>query len=218
MQFKENANVYTLDNEKVGEIERVVLDPQTKEITHLIVRKGFLFIEDKVVPIDMVSSTAEDRITLKTTEDLESLPDFEEEQYVRVTSVDPGYPHRRGYARPYYWYPAPGFAWWGTQPYPLEARPNYVLETWRNIPEGTVALKEGADVITMDDEHVGDVERIFANPQQERATHLLISKGLFLKEKKIVPTTWINQVTEDRVYLSVSSDFIERLPEYTAAA
>ena len=218
MQFKENANVYTLDNEKVGEVERVVLDPQTKEITHLVVRKGFLFTEDKVVPIDMVSSTAEDRITLKRTDDLDSMPDFEEEQYVKVTSVDPTYPHKKGRARPYYWYPAPGFAWWGTQPYPIQARPNYVIQAWRNIPDGTVALKEGADVITMDNEHVGDIERIFANPKQERATHLLISQGLLLKENKLVPTTWINQVTEDQVYLSVSSDFIDRLPEYAPAS
>ena len=218
MQFKENANVYTLDNKKVGEVERVVLDPQTKEITHLVVRKGFLFTEDKVVPINMVGSTAKDRITLKRTEDLESLPDFEEEQYVKVTSVDPGYPYKEGNARPYYWYPAPGFVWWGTQPLPIQARPDYVIETWRNIPEGTVALKEGADVVTVDNKHVGDVERIFATPKRERATHLLISKGLFLKEKKVVPTTWINQVTEDQVYLSVSSDFIDRLPEYTPAS
>jgi len=218
MQFKENATVYTLDDKKVGEVERVVLDPQTKEITHLVVRKGFLFTEDKVVPIDMVNSTAEDRITLKRTDGLDSLPDFEEEQYVKVTSVEPAYPYKRGYVRPYYWYPAPGFAWWGTQPYPIEARPDYVAESWRNIPEGTVALKEGAEVITVDHEHVGDVERIFANPKQERATHLLISQGLFLKQKKVVPTTWINQVGEDRVYLSVSSDFVERLPEYTPAS
>ena len=218
MQFKENANVYTLDDNKVGEVERIVLNPQTKEITHLVVRKGFLFTEDKVVPIDMVSSTAEDRITLNKTGGLDSLPDFEEEQYVRVSSVDPAYPHKRGYVRPDYWYPAPGFAWWGTQPYPLGARPGYVVESWRNIPEGTVALKEGAEVITADDEHVGDVERIFVNPQEQRATHLLISQGWILKEKKIVPTTWIDQVREDKVYLSVSSDFIERLPEYTPAS
>ncbi|MFN2284994.1 MAG: PRC-barrel domain-containing protein [Anaerolineae bacterium] len=218
MQFKENANVYTLDNKKVGEIERVVLDPQTKEITHLIVRKGFLFTEDKVVPIDMVNSTKEDRITLKSTEDLEALPDFEQEQYVKVTSVEPTYPYRKGDAHAYYWYPVPGFASWRTQPLPSQGRPNYVIETWQNIPDGTVALKEGANVVTVDNKHVGDVERIFATPERERATHLLISKGLFLKEKKVVPTSWIKQVTEDQVYLTVSSDFIDRLPEYAPAS
>jgi uncharacterized protein YrrD len=218
MQFKENADVYTLDDNKVGEVERVVLDPTRHDITHIVVRKGFLFTEDKVVPIDMVESATEERVTLQKMNDLDSLPDFEEEQYVQMTAEVPGYPSRQGYARPYYWYPAPGFAWWGAQPYPVGARPDYTVETWRNIPEGTVPLKKGAEVIAADDEHVGDVERIFANPQQERATHLLISKGLLMKKKKVVPTTWIKHVTEDQVYLAVNSDFIERLPEYAASA
>jgi len=89
-----------------------------------------------------------------------------------------------------------------------------VVETWRNIPEGTVPLKEGADVISIDSEDVGSVERIFANPERERATHILISEGLLLKEKKLVPTTWIMRVGEEKVHLAVSADLVDNLPEY----
>ncbi|MBN1261157.1 MAG: PRC-barrel domain-containing protein [Anaerolineae bacterium] len=218
MQFKENANVYTVDDNKVGEVERVVLDPQTKEITHLVVRKGFLLTEDKVVPIDLVDQGTEDRVILKKIGDLESLPDFEESQYVQATPLYSRSPYKGGYARPYIWYPSPGLTWWaGITPYPLYPVPGFVKETWQNIPEGAVGLKEGADVIAADDEKVGNVERVFANPQQERATHLLISKGLLLKKKKLIPTTWITRVSEDAVHLVVHSDFLDRLPEYEGA-
>jgi len=213
MQFRENADVYTLDNKKVGEVERVVLDPQTKEITHLVVRKGFLLTEDKVVPIELVESATEDQVTLRKMGDLESLPNFEETQYVRVDRVDPKYPYEKGYAWPFFWYPTVGMTWWSRRAYPLYPRPRYVVETWRNIPADTVPLKEGADVISVDGEDVGSVERIFADPERERATHLLISEGLILKEKKLVPTTWIMSVEEDEVRLAVSADFVDNLPE-----
>jgi hypothetical protein len=39
----------------------------------------------------------------------------------------------------------------------------YVVKTERQIPEGTVALEEGAKVIGSDGEHVGKIERIFTD-------------------------------------------------------
>jgi len=41
MQFNENAEVFTSTGEKVGRIDRVVIDPKSDELTHLVVKKGF---------------------------------------------------------------------------------------------------------------------------------------------------------------------------------
>jgi uncharacterized protein YrrD len=92
--------------------------------------------------------------------------------------------------------------------------PEYVLETSRNIPEGTVALKRGAKVLSSDDEQVGDIEEVLTEPAADRATHLVISEGLLLKEKKLVPTQWISAVLEDTVVLAVDAQTVEDLPEY----
>lgn len=54
MQFKEGTDVFTIDGDKVGSIDRVVIDPRNNEVTHLVVRKGFFFPTDKVVPMDLV--------------------------------------------------------------------------------------------------------------------------------------------------------------------
>ena len=219
MQFKEGAKVFTADGKRVGTVDRVVLNPDTKETTHLAVQKGFLFTKDKVVPMSLVGPAKEDRVALREDAgDLERLPDFEESHYVPVDPARQGrgpkpVPGSANWARSLYRYPPLG-AWWTTGGYAGYAKPQYVAKTERNIPEGTVALEEGAKVISSDGEHVGDIERIFTDPLEERATHLLISEGLILKDEKLIPTGWMTHVFEDEVHLSVDSDFVESLPEY----
>jgi hypothetical protein len=103
---------------------------------------------------------------------------------------------------------------WPATGYILEDQHDYVRKTEQNIPEGTVALEEGAQVISSDGQHVGDVERIFTDPLADRATHLLIAEGLLLKQKKLIPARWLSLVLEDRVHLLVEAGFIDRLPDY----
>jgi hypothetical protein len=45
-------------------------------------------------------------------------------------------------------------------------------------------------------------------------THVLIAQGLLLKERKLVPTTWIEAVGENQVRLGVRSRMVENLPPY----
>jgi len=46
------------------------------------------------------------------------------------------------------------------------------------------------------------------------STHLVISQGLLLKERKLVPTSWASTVTPDEVHLTVGSRLIEELRKY----
>lgn len=218
MQLKEGAEIYTAEGKRAGSLDRVVLDPRSKEVTGIVVRKGILFGHDKVVPMSLVSTvTEEGHINLRPAAgDLENLPNFTETEYVpsgvhRTTRT--GDPIEN---QPLYWYPPVGTLAWDipgsttiTQPVP-----EYVLETSRNIPEGTVALKRGAKVLSSDDEQVGDIEEVMTEPATDRATHLVISEGLLLKEKKLVPTQWISTVLEDTVVLAVDARTVEDLPEY----
>ena len=218
MQFKEGADVYTSQGEKAGDIDRVVIDPLTDKVTHLVVRKGILFPEDRVVSTDLVYSATQDRVVLKDVEDINSLPVFERVHYIRLDQVKKDTARRwAGYVPPYYWYPRPGMMWWDDAHMPLYPASDYVASVKRNIPEGTVPLKEGARVITADGENIGDIESVFVEPGHDRATHLEISRGLFLKERKVVPATWITSVQEDEVHLGVSSDLVENLPAYQEA-
>lgn len=68
-------------------------------------------------------------------------------------------------------------------------------------------------MVTVDEKHVGRVERVITN-EQDRVSHFLISEGVVFKHKKLVPAAWIDDVTEDQVRLAVGSDVLENLPDY----
>jgi len=220
MRFEQGADVYTADGDKVGEINRVVIDPKTHEVTHVVVQKGFLFTVDKVVPVSLIGPAVEDGITLRENAgDFDALADFEETHYVLSSEGKEKGALPHGKTHLLYWYPPTRTMWWHTGGYLgfpglFYLMPPYVVETERNIPEGTIALKEGAKVISSDDEHVGNVEMILTDSQENRATHLVISRGLLSKEKKLIPTSWISIVMSNEIHLAVDSKLIEELREY----
>ncbi|MGD2100196.1 MAG: PRC-barrel domain-containing protein [Desulfobacterales bacterium] len=218
MQFKENAIVLTSAGQKVGRIERVVIDPKSNELTHLVVKEGFLFTKDKVVSFDDVESATEDRVVLKEgRQDSDDFPDFEETHYVPVEDERMAAKHGSAGQNPLAWYyPLPGSAWWRARNfgYPGFPKSHYVRRTEMNIPDGTVALEEGAKVLSADGEHVGDIERVFADEEEQRVTHLLIAEGLVSKSRRLIPSMWVDSVSEDVVRLSVGERFLESLPPY----
>ena len=218
MELKEGTSVFTASGEEVGRINRFILDPETNEVTHVVVQKGWFFTEDKVVPMEMIGSATEDKVVLKEdTGRFDQLPPFEETHYVGLGEEDyrPGgdLPYRRS-TPGYYWYPPSGFRGYPNYGLGLGYYGRRPTSTTRNIPEDTIPLKEGTDVMSSDDEHVGDVERLFVDPDSNQATHFLISQGLFFKDRKLVPMHWVTSVEEDKVHLSVASRLLERLPSY----
>jgi uncharacterized protein YrrD len=214
MQFRDGTTVFASDGREVGEVDRVVIDPETREVTAVIVRKGLLFSEDKVVPISLIAEATDERVTLREDAgDLERLPLFEEAHYVPVPDDD-----QADYPRPLYWYPpypSLSLTWWGFPNY--MGYPPYPMETERNIPDGQIALKEGARVVASDGEHVGDVKHVMTEALADRVTHLLIAQGgLFNQEQKLIPITWVRGINEDEVQLRVTSDCLRDVREYPA--
>jgi len=220
MRIKEGATVYSAQGDKVGKVDRVVIDPNSKEVTHLVIRKGFLLVDDKVLPISLVASADEGRVQLR--EDagiLEELPNFEETSYVPLDQIDAlQAEYREGHAQPVYYYPTPDFTSLGRtgmMAIPVTGyQAPYAAETHRNIPPETVAIEAGANAISSDGKHVGDLEAVLTDPSTDRVTHVIIKEGLLLKEKKLVPVEWISGVEENEIHLSVGSQIIDRLPKY----
>jgi uncharacterized protein YrrD len=217
MEFRKDVDVLDAAGDKVGEVDRVVLDSRTREVTHIVVRKGFLLVEDRVVPVSLIESADDDGVRLRQFEGkLKDLPPFEEQYYVQAgVQTGPSETEATEFAHPVYAYPPVytypfGGPFAGTEP---RVQP-FVVETERNIPEGAVALKQGAKVITSDDEHVGDVDEVLTDHQSGQATHFVISSGLLLKSRKLIPYNWVSYFEEGRVYLAVQSELVERLPKY----
>jgi uncharacterized protein YrrD len=218
MELKEGMIVVTPGGEEVGKVNRFVLDPATNEVTHIVVQKGWLLPEDKVVPFQMIRSSEEGKLVLsEEVGEFDELLPFEETHFVRAidedlsdpsVARDPAY----RYTPAFYWYPSQTNLGYPATSYGYFRWPP--AETKRNIPEDTIALKEGASVMSSDDEHVGDVERIIVEPESNKATHFVISQGLLFKDRKLVPAHWVKTAEEDKVYLAVPARLLERLPAY----
>jgi uncharacterized protein YrrD len=216
MQFKQGTNVYTDDEKHVGSVDKVVLDPTTKEVTHIVVRKGFLFVEDKLIPVSLIASADEDRVNLRPVPGgFDSLLPFEETHYLPVDEAEAQ--GQVDLASPLYWYPPVG-GWMGYgADYAYAYPPPYVPITETNAPKNSLIIDEGAMVISADGKHVGNVERVLTEPQADRATYFVMSQGLLFRERKSVPITWIREVKADAVHLSVGAHTLEGLREYQEA-
>ncbi|HSL42919.1 MAG TPA: PRC-barrel domain-containing protein [Anaerolineales bacterium] len=218
VELREGTSVFTAGGEEVGKINRFVLDPQTNEVTHIVVQRGWLLSEDKVVPLSMIHSATEDRVQLnEDVTEFDELPPFEETHYVRMDEDRASHEATTDYASDraapgFYWYPPHGYL--GYPAYGLGYPAWPLTETQQNIPANTVPLEENTKVISSDDNHVGDVERLLVDTDSNKATHFIISQGMLFKDRKLVPVSWIKSITEEEVRLIVSSKVLEQLPSY----
>lgn len=223
MKLTKNSTVFSSMGEKIGSLDRVVLDPDTMNVTHLVIKKGILFSTDKIVPIHFLNDELDERITLNmNAEEIDNLSSYEEASYRSFDRRN--YPDGRDDLSPdmdtVYWYPPIYLPWWtmGTMGQMVQnPKPKYVKRE-KNIPQGKVALEEGAKVIGRDGETLGDVEQVIIEPDEAHATHIVIGSGLITKDFKLVPTHWIRDVSDDKVYLTIHSDFFQRLPEHEMAS
>jgi uncharacterized protein YrrD len=209
MEFKQGMSVKTPHGETVGHIDQIVVNPTNHEITHIVVRKGFLFTEDRVIPVDLLTSLDKDTVTLHAHQ-LDEFPTFESSYYVlpngEYTAEIPG-----GWTTaPLYYYPPAGMA-----PYPYyDPVPRGTVErVTRNVPPETVTIGRGTNVTTRDGDHAGHVEQVYTDDNGQ-ITHILVSKGFIFTSEKLIPITWITTMSDNEVRLQVSNQVLESLPEY----
>ncbi len=206
MEFKRGSSVVSSDGVKMGKLERVVIDPATKKVASLVIERGLLFPEDKLVPVDLVERGDDRQVILKSDRHaLEDLNVFEETHYLPLNEEGEE-------LEAYYWYPpVQGLT---DSPYPVLPYPVYVESRRQNIPENYVALREGAHVMDEDGKHVGNLEQVITDPKTEQATHLVVSSGFLSREKKLLPAYWIKDVSENKIFLTVASRLFDRLVDF----
>ena len=204
MQFSQGARVMTLDGKVAGHVDRVVIDAKTNEITHLVVRHGLLQRQDKVGPITIVTLGRDGQLSVHVrSDDLELLPDYEEEQYILTDKAGEGHTPPAALLYPPYPGGGPGIANYG---------PPYVTKTHLGIPGDIVALKEGAKVISRDKIEVGHVTQVVMNTSTDQVTHFVIAKGFLVKENRLIPVGWVDRLADNAVHLAIDSNTVERLP------
>jgi sporulation protein YlmC with PRC-barrel domain len=203
MEFKDGTNVYTFDGKKAGSLRRVVIDPESKEVTHIVIEHGFLFKDDKVIGVENVAEASEEKVALTCSGDeLKGMPPLDVEQFVNLNDSPGGSPDYTPLQGGIFLNPAADRA--------------MVKETHRTIPEELVALKEGAHVISSDEIPVGAIDHLFTDPKTGKITHFILLQGVLGKTRKSIPFEWVKMITDDEVYLTVDAQKVEGLPEAKA--
>jgi hypothetical protein len=204
LDLKAGADVYTAEGDRVGSIERVVLDPETLRATHLVVEKGLLFTKDRLVPVDDVGVATPERITLDPDLDMDALEKFEVERYI---PIDPASRSGREHAdyRAMLAYPPLSMT-------PTMAPPTTATVIERNISDRLIALEAGAEVTSHDGKVVGSLERVLT--ADDFATHVVVETPGPETTLKAIPAGWIAELFESGVSLSVEGWIVDELPDY----
>jgi sporulation protein YlmC with PRC-barrel domain len=220
MQLNQDATIFATDNRKVGQIDRVVINPKQHMLTHIVIRKGYLFNEDKVVPIKLFRLGQNQQITLPV-EDLhpEQLPKFEEKHFVPLNEEELKRDQsavQAAFAPLVYWYP----------PYP-ETTSVSSMEAAHTLPSlehaliDAPAFREGMSVVDHDGKQVGNVGQLLREQNRGDVTHFILTKETpqaeCREERKIIPIKWIDCLGETEIRLAVRLKTIIELPEYEPA-
>ena len=236
-------SVFTIEGEDIGKLKRYVIDPRSKKVTHLVFENGTLTRTEYLVAIELVDHIDDSGVHLRElpVDSFIELQRFRDTDFVvsDERAMINGEYLTDSPASTYYYYPSTSFGGFSdpnvmpadTSPrvqspagYPSSDVPLRMTTPGSqppvrgveddNISPYTVPLKEGAKVVSSDQKHVGSVEKVFIDPNSERATHLLVTKGLLTKEKKLVPVGWVERIEEEEVYLAIDEKTIDRLPEH----
>lgn len=209
-QFQKDAMVLSADGQQVGSLSRVVVNPDTSTLTDILVKVGGLFHQqEKVVPIEYVSETTEEQIILDSAAGhLDAFHPFEEHHLVDAVDFADQPPVKERVLPTLFGHADVGMTVVRT---PRERK--LVPQTTHNIPSGAVAMKKGAKVLTSEGAHVGNVERVLADPSEDHVTHLLISNGVFSKEMRLVPIHWVRRMSTEDIELSVQREAVDDLAD-----
>ena len=179
-----------------GEVNRVVVDPVARAVTHVVVepkgRQGL----GRLVPVDLVdASTGEIRLRC-TIAEFEKLDAAEETQFLPGTLHYLGYGPDQMLLWPYYGIGA------GNVSEPV---------TYDTVPLGEVAVRRGEQVHATDGD-IGRVQGLVINPHDRHVTHVLLQEGHLWGRKQVAIPIGAVAGVDDGIRLKITKQQVQDLP------
>ncbi len=199
MDIPLKAKVYCADGE-CGESTRVIVESSTLQVSHLVVREKQSPHAERVIPLEWVVDADEDTIHVSgTSEELKKMDEFVERRFTAVSV--PTLSHTGNVYMP------TGIS------VPAMTDSEVVPSDEERLRAGQVTLERGAKVEATDG-RVGIVDEFVVDPNDKTVSHLVMQKGhLWGKREVSIPMSDIDRVDKDVVYLKLSKQEIEALPD-----
>jgi sporulation protein YlmC with PRC-barrel domain len=172
-----------------GEVRRLIIDPATEMVTHLVIQPGHRQEAGRLVPVHLVETT-DGEIRLRCTRaDFGKLDHAAERDMV----TGPDSPRMVG----------------SRSMTAAELRQETVLEDV--IPVGEKEVGPGDQVHAVDGE-IGQVQGFLVNPGDDRVTHVLLQEGHLWGRKKVaIPISAVTGV-DAGIRLSLTKEQVGELP------
>ena len=192
-----------------GELSRVVIDPVARALTHLVVEPKHRQGQGRLVPIDLVDTSAEGIRLRCGAAELDSLEEAEETRFLPEADEQMGYGAGQAYAWPYYGLGG-GMGGMGMGGMGMANAPLLVIED--RVPAGEVEVRRGEHVHASDGP-IGHVQGLVIDPADHHVTHVLLQEGHLWGKKQIaIPIGSVKDVSADGVRLNLTKDEVRDLP------
>ena len=209
LEVTQETDVYTARDEHVGSVDRIVIDPVSGRVSHVVVRKGLFFPEDKLIQMGDISTATPERINLRQGVVADELLPFVEQHYVPFDEADMEEADR----------PArlidggAGFVstWYGPLGVAAPMHESTLLAVGeRNIPDRLTALQAGVPVFSSDRQVMGRLDRVITT-NDGHPTHFVIEAEGLSSDRRAVPIGWVDDISEEAVSLAATARAIEAL-------
>lgn len=192
------------DDAECGHLERVVIDPQHRQVTHLVIHTtdGDL----KVIPASLIAEAHYDWIHVRLTcEALAAAPPYSEVDFFLPSEdwTPPGELHHADILWPSD--AAKAFAPFHT--------PGPLLVEHVNVPPDDAVVTKG-DRVFCSDRECGNVADVVMDPDTDKALGFVVARGFLFKRDVEVPLGWIDRVEADGVHLKMTAEQVEELSKH----
>jgi osmotically-inducible protein OsmY/sporulation protein YlmC with PRC-barrel domain len=194
------AQVHCKD-QPCGKLVKLVVDPQTQQVTELIVEKGLLFKEDRVLPITTVERVTEQEICL-------NIHSYELSNYPEYRQVTVKEPASEGQAYSSATTLGPGLAPISERVVPMVRR-----RVHQGIAAGKAVIGPGTEVENPR-KTLGHVDHVVVDTQTGQMTQLILRSGTFFPEYVVIGAEQIKAVDEQDVLVTVTDEELAGLPRY----
>jgi uncharacterized protein YrrD len=207
------THVESRDGKKLGHVQRFIVHPDTNQVDGFLLSKGH-FTSNRIVSMGQVESATSDGVVLKLdTHAAEQLPAFIHEQMLR----SPGNLTYQGRWGAQASLPGSGEHWVMRSPggdfSTIDSNSLYApapigmieAQNIDDLPEDSVLLNTGTEVVGSDGRKVGHVDEILIGDDRKIVGFLVKAGHVFTHDVR-VPMSSIAGISQKRVRLNVTAD------------
>ena len=184
-----------------GNLSKLVIDPDSGQVTDIIIEKGFLLTTNIVLPITLVEDVTEEQIRLAIpSEQLSRYPIYEVTEFEEPAEVA----NRQ---------PAAGVSPLGLQTVTEPVAPMVKRKIRRGIEEGRQVIEAGMSVNNSEGV-VGKVDRVIIDPITGKISHIVLKRGLVISNLTIIPIAIMDSIYNNGIFIIATDQEIEQFPAY----